>query len=94
MVPVGVVDEGAKAVGGVMVTAAPAVGINPGEGFHVVADACCDSGERFAGVGLGARIPADRSSWCFVEPRARIELATYALRMRSKASGQDRCVRW
>ena len=45
MVPVGVVDEGAKAVGGVMVTAMPAVGTNPGEGFHVVADACCDSGE-------------------------------------------------
>ena len=57
MVSVGVVDEGAKAVGGVMVTAMPAVGINPGEGFHVVADACCDSGERFAGVELGARIP-------------------------------------
>ena len=94
MVPVGVVDEGAKAVGGVMVTAMPAVGINPGEGFHVVADACCYSGRRFAGVELDARRPADRSTWCFAEPRARIELATYALRMRSKASSENRCVRW
>jgi len=33
------------------------------------------------------------SNWGFVEPRARIELATYALRMRSKTSSQVRCVR-
>ena len=40
-----------------MVAAVPTVGVDPSEGFHVVADACCDSGERFAGVELGARIP-------------------------------------
>ena len=57
MVSVGTVDESAEVFGGVVVAPMTSAGVHPGEGFHVVADACCDSGERFAGVELGARIP-------------------------------------
>ena len=57
MVSVGTVDESAEVFGGVVVAPMTSAGVHPGEDFHVVADACCDSGERFAGVELGARIP-------------------------------------
>ena len=51
-----------------------------------------DTGQTRKPAGpLGASCP---STWCFLEPSARIELATYVLRMRSKTSSQDRCVRW
>jgi len=44
-------------LGGVVVAAVPAVGVHPGEGFHMVADACRDSRERLASVELGAGVP-------------------------------------
>ena len=73
MVSVWIVDESAEVVGGVVVAPMTSAGVHPGEGFHVVADACCDSGERFAGVELGARIPSGAGRG--VGPRLRRELA-------------------